>query len=282
MAITFPATPVVGSSIYYSGRQWTWDGTSWNLSIGGTGQVRWSYQASGGETVISGIANVGTNIGNTLGYTVGNEQVYFNGVLLVRGSDYTAYDGASITLTSALLYGDVVDIIVYQSLTVSTGGGGSSALVKAKGDLSVGQLPSLAATLSVGADGTILAADSSQTLGMGWQDYTVTPLDDIRYKFDGIESRYYPMYQGSVVTITNPYRLILSINGIIQTVSLPEYVWQSPLTWDGFMIDSEGYLSFSEVPPAGSTFWGVVNAGSNITPSYTYPFKAVDLLLGAY
>ena len=280
MAIQFPATPVVGSSIVYSGRQWTWDGTSWNLSIGGSGQIRWSYLASGGETSISGTANTGTNSGTTLGYTAGNEEVFYNGVLLVRGSDYTAVNGASLTLTFALLYGDVIDIVCYSALQVSTSSG-SSALVKAKGDLSVGQIPSLAATLSVGADGTILAADSSQTLGMGWQDYTVTPLDDIRYKFDGIENRYYPMYQGSVVTITNPYRLMLSINGIIQTVGLPEYVWQSPLTWDGFMIDSEGYLSFSEVPPAGSTFWGVVNAGSNITPSYTYPFKAADILLGA-
>jgi hypothetical protein len=281
MAITFPSTPVVGSSIYYSGRQWTYDGTSWNLSIGGTGQTRWSYQASGGETVISGNANIGTNVGNTLGYTVGNEEVYFNGVLLVRGSDYTAIDGATITLTSALLYGDVIDIIVYQSLTVSTGSG-ASALVKAKGDLSVGQIANLAGTLSVGSDGTVLVADSTATLGVSWQDYTITQLDDLHYLFDGIESRYYPTYQGSPVSISNPYRILLAINGIIQTVSLPEYVWQSPLSWDGFMVDSDGYISFSEVPPAGSTFWGRIEAGSNIAPTYTYPFKAVDLLLGAY
>jgi hypothetical protein len=46
----------------------------------------------------------------TLAYTVGFEQVYLNGVLLVRAVDYTATDGSTITLTTATTVGDYVEI----------------------------------------------------------------------------------------------------------------------------------------------------------------------------
>jgi hypothetical protein len=47
----------------------------------------------------------------TLAYTVGFEQVYLNGVLLVRAVDYTATDGTTITLLTATTVGDYVEII---------------------------------------------------------------------------------------------------------------------------------------------------------------------------
>jgi len=282
MAITFPATPVVGSSIYYGGRQWTYDGSEWNLAIGNASQFRWSYSAVGGETSVSGASNLGSNTGVTLSYTVGNEEVYYNGVLLVRGSDYTAVNGATITFVGfTLSYGDVIDLINYSTLNTSSSSGGASALVTAKGDLSVGQVANVAQALHVGADGTILAADSTQALGMGWQDYTITPLDNLRYKFDGYTTVFTPTYQGVPITITNPNRLLITINGIIQTVNFPRYAFQSPMTWDGFMVDSNGNLSFSEAPPAGSTFIGVIQAGSNIVNYPNYPFSAQEILLGA-
>jgi hypothetical protein len=75
----------------------------------------------------------------------------------------------------------------------------------------------------------------------------------------------------------------LSVNGIIQSISLPEYVWGTPFTMDGFMVDSDGYIAFSEVPPAGSTFFGTIQAGPTTQSSNnTYPFRAMDILLGAY
>ena len=278
MAIQFPASPANGASIYYSGRQWTWDGVSWNLVLGGANQTRWSYLAAGGETVLSGVANTGTNTTTTLFYVVGNEEVYLNGVLMVRGNDYTATTQSSITFASALLFGDVVDVISYNTLTINTTG---SAQPTAKGDLSVGVIANVANVLNVGADGTILAADSTATVGMSWQDYTIVPLDTLYYQFDGIENRFYPTYQGTRINITNPLRLLITINGIIQTVSFPEYVWQSGIPMDGFMVDSDGYIAFSEVPPAGSTFYGMIHPGSNIINYPTYPFKALDILLGA-
>lgn len=44
-------------------------------------------------------------------YQVGYEQVFLNGVLLSRNSDYTATDGTSITLAETARAGDVVEII---------------------------------------------------------------------------------------------------------------------------------------------------------------------------
>ena len=112
-------------------------------------------------------------------------------------------------------------------------------------------------------------------------DDDIIPLDDLKWKFDGIENRFYPTYRGEIVNLSNPYRLLLTINGIIQTVDFPEYVWQSMLPRDGFMIDSEGYIAFSERPPAGSTFDARIMMGSaTTTRNRIYPFKATDIMLG--
>ena len=47
----------------------------------------------------------------TLTYTVGQETVYANGVLLIRGSDYTASNGTSVVLASGSVTGDVFEVI---------------------------------------------------------------------------------------------------------------------------------------------------------------------------
>ena len=110
----------------------------------------------------------------------------------------------------------------------------------------------------------------------------IIPLDDMRYEFDGINSRFMPKFEGQMVNIYNPLKLLLTINGIIQTVDFPEYVWQSMLPREGFMVDSDGYIAYSEVPPPGSTFDARVMLGPNVnTKKKGYPFKAVDILLGA-
>ena len=123
--------------------------------------------------------------------------------------------------------------------------------------------------------------------GTAWKLSTAFPdiinLDNLQYKFDGVESRFLPTAQGVTQVITNPFTLLLSVNGIIQSVNLPEYVWGTPFTMDGFMVDSDGYIAFSEVPPAGSTFFARIMAGPTTNSSNnTYPFRAMDILLGAY
>jgi hypothetical protein len=72
--------------------------------------------ASGGETTISGAdAN-----GAVLAYTAGLEQVVLNGAVLVRGFDYTATTGTTITgLSPALVASDVLEVFSFIAFSVA-------------------------------------------------------------------------------------------------------------------------------------------------------------------
>jgi hypothetical protein len=124
-----------------------------------------------------------------------------------------------------------------------------------------------------------LMADGSVTSTINLPE--IIPLDDIRGEFNGINSIFVPKYQGIKQSITNPLRLQLTINGIIQYVDFPDYVWQSPLPREGFQINNDGNIAFSEVVPAGSSFDARIMPGPDVvTKIRQYPFKAVDILLG--
>lgn len=104
--------------------------------------TRYRYVATAGQTSISGVdAN-----GAVLAYTVGFEQVYLNGVLLVRGQDYTATDGTSITgLTPGLQLGDSVEILTFSPFIIGIFAAG-------------------------GQDDQVLIYDSTQTNNARWGD----------------------------------------------------------------------------------------------------------------
>jgi hypothetical protein len=87
----------------YSGSEWIPIGPQISSVI-----TRWTKTAAGSETSLSGA----DDSSRTLAYSVGYEQVYLNGVLLVRNSDYTASTGTSITGLTALTINDIVDIII--------------------------------------------------------------------------------------------------------------------------------------------------------------------------
>jgi hypothetical protein len=136
---------------------------NFNVGVGTTSQLtRYRYVATGGETSVSGT----DADGKTLSYTVGLEQVFLNGVNLVRGQDYTATNGTSVGALSALVASDVVEVFAFvpfniaNALTVST--------VDAKGDLLVGTGADTVGRLAVGTDGRTLIANSGQTSGLQW------------------------------------------------------------------------------------------------------------------
>jgi hypothetical protein len=76
----------------------------------------WRKTMSGGETSLSGYDNAS----QALSYTPGQEQVYLNGILLVRGDDYTATNGTSITGLTALSASDFVQVNCYNNFSVAT------------------------------------------------------------------------------------------------------------------------------------------------------------------
>jgi len=123
---------------------------------------QWRYTATGGETTLSGTDGFGLS----LSYTVGAEEVYINGVLLVRGTDYTASTGTSITGLTALVAGDVATVMSANSFNVANAIAAST--VTAKGDLIVANGASSVSNLAVGADGTTLVANSSASTGVAW------------------------------------------------------------------------------------------------------------------
>jgi hypothetical protein len=86
------------------------DGQIWVDTDGnspGTSINRWSRVLTTTSTTISGVDNFSA----TLRYSPGYEQVYFNGVYLTRGTDYTATTGTSIVLTNPPTVGDQLEVI---------------------------------------------------------------------------------------------------------------------------------------------------------------------------
>ena len=77
--------------------------------------LRWRKTMTGGETSLSG--NDDSSL--PLGYTPGYEQLYINGVLMVRGIDYTATTGTTVTGLTALVADDVVEVFSTLARTVA-------------------------------------------------------------------------------------------------------------------------------------------------------------------
>jgi hypothetical protein len=164
-------TLIIGA-IYWNSTanaMYAWTGTEWG-SISSTAAIyRYRFNATGGETSVSGLdAN-----GITLSYMPGKEQVYLNGVLLVRTTDYNASNGTSITSLAALAAGDVLEIITFTSFELATAI--QQSVFDAKGDLLVGTAADTVGKLTAGANGTVLMADSSTATGLKWSAYDPLP-----------------------------------------------------------------------------------------------------------
>jgi hypothetical protein len=84
-------------------------------SAGASAAITYSYSATASQTTFSG-ADLNSL---TLAYTIGAEQVYLNGVLLVRTSDYTATDGTSVVLASGAVVNDTLLVVAYGTFTVA-------------------------------------------------------------------------------------------------------------------------------------------------------------------
>ena len=144
-------------------QMYVWSGTAWG-GISSTASIfRFRFTAAGGETSESGV----DDNGNTLSYLVGKEQVYLNGVLLVRAQDYTATNGTSIdSLSPALAASDVLEIITFTAFDVATAI--PNSLFDAKGDLLVATSADTPGKITVGTNGFYLKADSSTATGLVW------------------------------------------------------------------------------------------------------------------
>jgi hypothetical protein len=143
---------------------YAWTGTEWG-SISSTADIfRYRFTATGGETTISGLDDNGL----TLSYIPGKEQVYLNGVLLVRTTDYTATSGSSLTSLAALAASDILEVVTFTSFELANVL--EPTLFDAKGDILVGVSADTAGKLTLGTNGYVLTADSSTATGLKWAE----------------------------------------------------------------------------------------------------------------
>ena len=73
----------------------------------------------------------------TGGYRINELGVYRNGVRLVSGTDYTATDGAIVTLLSAATAGDVVNFQIFDSFNIADAIDSDSSSQTINGDLTI-------------------------------------------------------------------------------------------------------------------------------------------------
>ena len=124
--------------------------------------VRWSKAPAGGTTSLSGLDDNSVS----LVYSVGYEQVYRNGVLLSRTNDYTATNGTTITLIDATLAGDIIEVFANELVPLTDAI--SKGQFNAKGALLSATAASTPGVLAVGANDTVLTADSTTSTGLKW------------------------------------------------------------------------------------------------------------------
>jgi hypothetical protein len=156
---------IIEGALYWNSvdnAMYAWDGSAWG-SISSTAAIyRFRYTATAGQTSISGVDDNGL----TLSYLAGKDQVYLNGVLLARTSDYTASNGTSITSLAALALNDIVEIITFTAFDLTTAI--PNTVMDAKGDLIVGTAADTVGKITVGTNGQYLQADSSTATGLTW------------------------------------------------------------------------------------------------------------------
>jgi hypothetical protein len=154
------------------------DGSIW-LDTDGTIQpasvdlTRWTKIATAAQDTFTGEAEGG---GATLTYVPGNEQVFLNGVQLVRGSDYTADSGTGIVLASAASVGDIFQVLTLPPVAIV------DAVTKntydAKGDIITATAADTPTRLAVGTTGQYLMANSATSTGLEWTDVDALPDQD--------------------------------------------------------------------------------------------------------
>ena len=124
--------------------------------------IRWTQTVSTTTTTFTGNGDGAI----ALSYSPGTEQVYLNGVMLIRGSDYSAISGTSIVLVQAAVAGDILQVITLPAANLSNAV--NNTLFTTKGDIVAATGPNIVSRLGVGTDGQLLTANSASATGIAW------------------------------------------------------------------------------------------------------------------
>jgi hypothetical protein len=186
------------------------DGQIW-VDTDGTALInqllRWSKATANGTTTLSG------NDDNSvpLTYSVGYEQVFQNGALLARGSDYTATNGTTISLTNASVTGDIFEVFAAQPVAISdvytqtqaNAAFINDSLLTTTGDTIYASGANTPARLGIGTTGQVLtvaggvpswAAASAGALTLVKAETAFSAVSNTATTFDGVFSSAYNNY----------------------------------------------------------------------------------------
>jgi len=167
----------------------------------------WKYTATGSELTLSGY----DNYSQSLQFTAGSEQVYLNGVLLVRNLDYTpAANGLSITFPTNLAYNDFVQIYCYSNYSVSTVSASSIT-----GTIQNSQLTNPSITIgnqSISLGGTLTTATG---LSISGSVNTLTNIPNSALSNSSIIVNGNPISLGGSVNIITPSTYLANKGGLI-------------------------------------------------------------------
>jgi hypothetical protein len=142
-------------------------------------------------------------------------------------------------------------------------------------------------TGNITASGNVTAANISLTANVIFSDNSrlntalVYDLDEMYA--DGNTNVFRPRYNQSSVSVSSPWNLLVTINGIFQPAFSEnlDTVWLSSALCAsrGYTV-SAGNIKFADPPPAGTTVQARTQPGSAQTTTKIYPFKPVDIVLG--
>jgi hypothetical protein len=100
---------------------------------------------------------------------------------------------------------------------------------------------------------------------------------------DGGNTVFAPTTNGNSIVITYPIQVQLVKNGVTLSPWLNNSgsVWQNITPFGDYTVDSIGNIVFSTPPQLSDTITGTVLVGRSVNPVVkTYPFRAVDIMLG--
>jgi len=148
-----------------------------------------TFDITGTTTVLTGLS-----------YTPTFVHLFHNGVRLVDGTDYTATDSTSITLTTAAQSGDQVVVVSYatfQAADAYTKAEADAGFVSVAGDTMTGGLTVGGAFTSLGIDdnaaATAVTIDASGNVGIG----TASPNYSLTSYKGGVNANYIQVANGS-------------------------------------------------------------------------------------
>jgi hypothetical protein len=233
----------------------------------------------GNSTIDKETFNVGAAGTNLLTltnpYKSGNIDVYLNGLKLSPG-DFSETSSNTIGLTTSAVNGDTIDIVSFRTV----GSIGDIGLRVQQDGVGIGTSIS---TLNFVGGATTFFNRGNNILDVY---FTGIPVGDL-YELDSIspaggENTYTPTFNYDTVSVTDPFRLLISVNGVMQSayVHNTEYVHNNYLlaSRTGYTIDYDGKIKFTESLPEGSDVIIKTTAGTTKSTTRKYPFNALDIL----